>query len=240
MEIIPAIDIIDGKCVRLSKGDFEKKTVYHDDPAEVAKSFEAIGVKRLHMVDLDGAKGKPLQNLKVLEKVANHTTLVIDYGGGVKNTEDLKQVFNAGAAMVSVGSIVVKDPALFWQWVNDFGAAQFLPGADVLDRKIKIDGWKGETGIDIFDFIAEMVLKGIDRIFCTDISRDGMLKGPATGLYKEILMKFPSLKLISSGGISCYEDLVVLKEAGCYGSIVGKAIYEGKISLQQIETFINH
>lgn len=240
MEIIPAIDIIDGKCVRLAKGDFDKKIIYNDDPIEVAKSFEAIGITRLHIVDLDGAKGKPLQNIKALEEVSKNTSLVIDFGGGIKNTEDLKQVFNAGAAMVSVGSVTVKDPELFLQWINDFGADKFLPGADVLDQKIKIHGWKEETGIDIFDFIASMETKGIDQVFCTDISKDGMLQGPATGLYKEILMKFPSLKLIASGGISCYEDLVVLKEAGCYGAIVGKAIYEEKISLKQLEDFINN
>jgi len=240
MEIIPAIDIIDGKCVRLSKGDFDKKIIYNDDPLEVAKSFEAIGITRLHIVDLDGAKGKSLQNIKALEEVSKNTSLVIDFGGGIKKTDDLKQVFNAGAAMVSVGSVTVKDPELFSQWINDFGADKFLPGADVLDQKIKIHGWKEETGIDIFDFISSIMAKGIDRIFCTDISKDGMLQGPATGLYKEILMKFPSLKLIASGGISCYDDLVALKEAGCYGAIVGKAIYEEKISFKQIETFINN
>jgi phosphoribosylformimino-5-aminoimidazole carboxamide ribotide isomerase len=240
MEIIPAIDIIDGKCVRLAKGDFDKKIVYNDNPVEVAKSFENIGIRRLHIVDLDGAKGKPLQNIKTLENVSNNTSLVIDFGGGIKKTQDLKQVFNAGAAMVSVGSVTVKDPELFLHWVTDFGADKFLPGADVLDKKIKIHGWKEETGIDIFDFIASMETKGIDRVFCTDISKDGMLQGPATGLYKEILIQFPSLQLIASGGISCYDDLLVLQETGCQGAIVGKAIYEEKISLKQIQKFINN
>jgi phosphoribosylformimino-5-aminoimidazole carboxamide ribotide isomerase len=240
MEIIPAIDIIDGKCVRLAKGDFDKKIVYHEFPLEVAKSFEAIGITRLHIVDLDGAKGKALQNIKTLEEVSKNTSLVIDFGGGIKKTEDLRQVFNAGAAMVSVGSVTVKDPELFSQWIADFGPGKFLPGADVLDQKIKIQGWKEDTGINIFDFIASMIIKGMDRIFCTDISKDGMLQGPATALYKEILIKFPYLKLIASGGISCYDDLVALKEAGCNGAIVGKAIYEEKISLKQIKSFINN
>ncbi|MDE3184557.1 MAG: 1-(5-phosphoribosyl)-5-[(5-phosphoribosylamino)methylideneamino]imidazole-4-carboxamide isomerase [Bacteroidota bacterium] len=240
MEIIPAIDIIDGKCVRLAKGDFDKKIVYNDDPLKVAKTFENIGIKRLHIVDLDGAKGKPLHNIRSLKKISNDTSLVIDFGGGIKKTEDLKQVFDAGAKMVSVGSVTVKYPELFSKWIEDFGADKFLPGADVLDKKIKIHGWKEETGIDIFDFIASMQTKGIDRIFCTDISKDGMLQGPATGLYKKILLKFPSLKLIASGGISCYDDLVELKEIGCFGAIVGKAIYEEKISFQQLETFLKN
>lgn len=240
MEIIPAIDIIDGKCVRLAKGDFDQKVVYNDDPLEVAKSFEAIGITRLHIVDLDGAKGKPLNNIGALEKVAGNTSLVIDFGGGIKKTEDLQHVFNAGASMVSVGSVTVKDPELFTKWIGDFGTDKFLPGADVLDKKIKIHGWKEETGIDIFDFIASLIAKGINRIFCTDISKDGMLQGPATGLYKEIVTKFPSLKLIASGGVSCYDDLLMLQETGCSAAIVGKAIYEEKISLKQVEDFIKN
>jgi len=238
MEIIPAIDIIDGKCVRLAKGDFNKKIIYNDEPLEVAKTFEAIGIRRLHIVDLDGAKGKPLHNIHSLEKISNHTSLVIDFGGGIKETDDLKQVFNAGAKMVSVGSVTVKDPELFSQWITDFGADKFLPGADVLDKKIKIYGWKEDTGVDIFDFILSMISKGINTLFCTDISKDGMLQGPATELYKEILSRFPSLKLIASGGISVYKDLLELKEIGCSGAIVGKAIYEEKISLKQLEDFI--
>jgi len=238
MEIIPAIDIIDGKCVRLSKGDFDKKIIYNNDPLEVAKSFESVGIKRLHIVDLDGAKGEPLKNIKTLENVSTNTSLVIDFGGGIKTTQNLTSVFNAGASIVSVGSITVQGPELFSQWINDFGADKFLPGADVLDKKIKIHGWKEETGIDIFDLINELTSKGINRIFCTDISKDGMLKGPAIELYKEILSEFPSLQLIASGGISCYDDLLILKEAGCSGAIVGKAIYENKISLKQIGDFL--
>lgn len=240
MEIIPAIDIMDGKCVRLEKGDFEKKIIYKDDPLKAAKSFEAVGIKRLHIVDLDGAKGQGLKNIKSLEKISKNTSLIIDFGGGIKTTEDLKLVLNAGAAMVSVGSITVKDPELFSQWVNDFGPEKFLLGADVLDKKIKIHGWKEETGIDIFDFIKDIISNGISQIFCTDISKDGMMQGPASGLYKEILSKFPFLRLIASGGISCFEDLLILKEAGCNGAIVGKAIYEEKITLKQIEGYLKN
>lgn len=238
MEIIPAIDIIDGKCVRLEKGDFEKKIIYHNEPVEVAKSFEAVGINRLHIVDLDGAKGQPLANIKALENISKNTSLVMDFGGGLKTTNDLRSVFNAGAAMVSVGSVTIKDPDLFSQWVIDFGANQFLPGADVLEKKIKIHGWKEETGIDVFDFIKRMTGLGISRVFCTDISKDGMMQGPATDLYKEILAKFPALHLIASGGISCFEDLLLLQAAGCNGAIVGKAIYEKRISLKQLENFI--
>lgn len=238
MEIIPAIDIIDGKCVRLEKGDFEKKIIYNDDPLKVARSFEAVGIKRLHIVDLDGAKGQALKNIKSLEMISKNTSLIIDFGGGIKTTENLKLVFNAGATMVSVGSITVRNPELFSQWVNDFGPDKFLPGADVLDKKIKIHGWKEDAGIDIFNFIKGIISNGISQIFCTDISKDGMMQGPASGLYKEILSKFSFLRLIASGGISGFEDLLILKEAGCYGAIVGKAIYEEKITLKQIEEYL--
>ena len=207
---------------------------------KLRKDFEAIGIKRLHIVDLDGAKGQSLNNISVLEKVANNTSLVIDFGGGIKNTDHLQKVFNAGAAMVSIGSVTIKDPELFAEWITDFGADKFLPGADVLDKKIKIHGWKEDTGIDIFEFISSIIAKGINRVFCTDISKDGMLEGPAIQLYKEIVTKFPGLKLIASGGISCFEDLVELDEIGCDGAIVGKAIYEEKISLKQIADFIKN
>ncbi len=237
MEIIPAIDIIDGKCVRLAKGDFDQKIIYNDDPVEVAKSFEDAGIKRLHIVDLDGARRQSLKNLKTLQAISLNTSAVIDFGGGLKSTKHIESVFNAGANMVSVGSIVIKDPLLFSEWIADFGANKFLPGADVLNKKIKIHGWKEETGIDLFTFIRDLTVKGVRQIFCTDISKDGMMEGPATELYKEILLDFPSLDLIASGGISCYDDLVVLREAGCKGAIVGKAIYEGKITLKQIAEF---
>jgi len=240
MEIIPAIDIIDGKCVRLSKGDFERKKIYNDNPLEVAKSFEAIGIRRLHVVDLDGANWQPLKNIKTLENISGNTSLIIDFGGGLKTTEDIQSVFNAGAKMVSVGSITVKNPELFSQWIVDFGTDKFLPGADVLFKKIKIHGWKEDTGIDIFDFIKEMISKGINQVFCTDISKDGMMEGPSIKLYEEIISEFAGLHLIASGGISCLDDLLILKEIGCTGAIVGKAIYEEKISLKQIEDFIKN
>jgi phosphoribosylformimino-5-aminoimidazole carboxamide ribotide isomerase len=240
MELIPAIDIIDGKCVRLAKGDFTKKIIYNDNPVEVAKGFQSAGLKRLHIVDLDGAAGSALKNLDTLKNISANTSLEIDFGGGLKTTEDLQTVFIAGASMVSLGSITIKDPALFSQWIIDFGPAKFLPGADVLDRKIKINGWKEDTGVDIFDFIAGLLELNIQKIFCTDISKDGMMQGPATDLYKEILMQFPALHLIASGGISCYEDLFTLQEAGCKGAIIGKAFYEGKITMDQIDHFIKN
>lgn len=238
MEIIPAIDIIDGKCVRLVNGDFAKKIVYHKYPLEVAKSFDDVGIRRLHIVDLDGANGNPLKNLNTLETIAAQTSMVIDFGGGLKTTKDLQSVFNAGASMISVGSVIIKNPDLFSQCLIEFGTDKFLPGADVLHKKIKIHGWKEETGIEVFDFIEDLISKGITQVFCTDISKDGMMQGPATELYKEILLKFPSLHLIASGGISCFDDVNILKEAGCEGALIGKAIYEQKISLQQIKEFI--
>ena len=237
MEIIPAIDVIDGKCVRLAKGDFKQKIIYNDDPLKVAKEFEDAGINRLHIVDLDGANGEALKNVAVLERIAGNTSLTIDFGGGLKTTEQLTSVFNAGASMVSLGSIIVKDPALFEKWLGAFGAEKFLPGADVLDKKIRIHGWKEDTGIELFDFISTMISNGVNQLFCTDISKDGMMAGPASVLYGEILKEFPQLKLIASGGISCFDDLLVLKETGCSGAIVGKAIYEGKISMKQIKEF---
>ena len=190
MEIIPAIDIIDGKCVRLTKGDFEKKVIYNDDPLEVAKSFEGVGIKRLHIVDFDGANWQPLKNIKILENISKNTSLIIDFGGGIKTVENVLMVFNAGASMVSVGCLAVKDPVLFFQLINQFGADKFLPVADVLLKKIKIHGWKEETEIGVFDFISGIISKGINQVFCTDISKDGMMEGPSLDLYKEILSKF--------------------------------------------------
>lgn len=238
MELIPAIDIIEGRCVRLMKGDFNRKTVYNDNPLEVAKSFEDAGLLRLHIVDLDGANGYPLKNINVLEKIAANTKLTIDFGGGLKRTEDINSVFAAGASMISVGSVVVNRPDLFAQWVIEFGAEKFLPGADILNNKIKIHGWKEDTGLDIFDFIQSLLHLNIQTIFCTDISKDGMMQGPSVELYKEILKQFPSLHLIASGGISCYDDLFILKEAGCTGAIIGKAFYEEKITMRQVEQFL--
>lgn len=240
MQLIPAIDLIDGKCVRLSKGDYEKKTVYSNYPVDVAKKFEDAGVSRLHIVDLDGASGNGKGNLITLERIAGKTNLVIDFGGGIKATSNVNSAFNAGAAIINIGSVIVKDPELFKGWVNTFGAKKFLPGADVLDHEIKIHGWKEETGIDILNFIKGLAELNLETIFCTDISKDGMLEGPSFELYKEILQQFPSLHLIASGGIADYSDLLQLNEIGCSGAIIGKAFYEEKITLRQIENFVKN
>ncbi len=236
--IIPAIDIIDGNCVRLVKGDFKQKTVYHEDPLSAAKQFEDAGLQRLHLVDLDGAKAGRVINWKVLENIATHTSLVIDFGGGIKTEQDLQTVFNAGANMAAIGSIAVKNEKLFLQWVREYGAEKFFLGADVKNKQIAISGWLEDTSIDIFSFIGNYLAEGIDHVFCTDISKDGMLEGPAIDLYKQILDKFPVIKLVASGGVSSVDDLYVLKDIGCFGAIVGKAIYENKVSLQDLEQFV--
>ena len=236
MQIIPAIDIINGKCVRLSKGDYSKKIVYHDDPLAAAKSFEEAGLQRLHIVDLDGAKAGTIQNLNVLETIASNTNLKIDFGGGIKNINDVSNVFNAGASIVTLGSIAVKCPEIVEEWLMEFGADKILIGADVLNEKIKIGGWLEDGGISIFEFIGKMVADGAQNIFCTDISKDGMMKGPSVDLYKKIIEEFPSVNLIASGGVSSIEDVIKLKDAGCGGVIIGKAIYEGKIALSQLST----
>lgn len=240
MELIPAIDVIDGKCVRLAKGDFTKKIVYNDNPVAVARGFEDAGLTRLHIVDLDGAAGKSLKNLSVLEDISHNTKLVIDFGGGIKTTKDVEAVFGAGASMISIGSVIVKNPSLFGEWLKGFGPAKFLPGADVFEKKIRIHGWKENTGLDIMDFIKSLMELDIDKVFCTDISKDGMMQGPSTELYHEILQEFPSLHLIASGGVSCYEDLLALKEVGCKGAIIGKAFYEGKITMLQVQNFLKN
>ncbi len=239
MQLIPAIDIIDGKCVRLQKGDFNKKIIYSNNPLHVAQSFADAGLGRLHIVDLDGADGQALKNISVVETIASQLNFVMDYGGGMKKKEDIKSAFNAGADMISMSSVIVKNPQLFEELIEEFGREKFLPGADVLDKRIKIHGWKDDAGIDIFNFIKKLVEQKVNMIFCTDISRDGMMQGPSIDLYKEILKAFPGLHLIASGGVSCYEDLVALRDAGCSGAIIGKAFYEGKISLTQMENFIN-
>lgn len=234
MQIIPAMDIISGKCVRLSKGDFSTQKIYSNDPLDIAKSFEDAGLTRLHMVDLDGAKAGSITNLNVLESVAKNTGLIIDFGGGVKTLNDAKSVFDAGASIVTVGSMAVKDAGLIKEWITEFGAGKILVGADVLDGEIKISGWLEDSGVDIFIFLKRMVDIGVETVFCTDISKDGMMGGPSLILYKEIMRRFPALNLIASGGVSTKEDLVLLNEAGCKGAIVGKAFYEGAISLEEL------
>ena len=239
MIIIPAIDIIDGKCVRLTQGDYAQKTIYNENPLEVAKEFEDNGVTRLHLVDLDGAKAGKIINWKVLENIAANTSLVIDFGGGIKTKEDVEIVFKAGAALATIGSLAVKNETLFLEMLADFGADKFLLGADVKDEKIAINGWLNTTDIDIFDFMQQYVDKGVQQIFCTDVSKDGKLEGPSVDLYKKITERFPTLNFIASGGVSNNADLLALKETGCKGVIVGKAIYEGRITMAELKSWTN-
>ena len=234
MTIIPAIDIINGKCVRLTKGDYAQQKIYNENPVEVAKQFEDAGIKRVHLVDLDGAKAGKIVNLAVLESIAAATNLVIDFGGGIKNINDIGSVFNAGAAMATIGSLAVKHPALVEEWLMEFGTNKFLIGADVLDGKIKISGWLEDGGIEVFSFIGKMIGLGATNIFCTDISKDGVMEGPSIELYKEIMVQYPEINLIASGGVSTIDDVLELKKIGCSGAIIGKAIYEGNITLQQL------
>lgn len=238
MEIIPAIDIIDGKCVRLTQGDYAQKTIYNENPLEVAKEFEAAGLKRLHLVDLDGAKEGTVKNWAVLQNIAASTSLSIDFGGGIKQDKDLKIVFESGAAYATIGSLAVKQPDVFVSWLKDYGADKFLLGADVKSEKIAVAGWLETTDIDIYDFLNDYVAQGVQQVFCTDVSKDGKLEGPSTELYKKIIEKFPSLYFIASGGVSSMDDLYALKEIGCSGAIVGKAIYEGRIKLSELQQFL--
>jgi len=235
MEIIPAIDIIDGKCVRLTQGDYEQKKIYNEHPLEVAKQFEDAGLKRLHLVDLDGAKAGAVKNWKVLETLASKTSLIIDFGGGIKKDEDVKIVFNSGAALATIGSMAVKDEEEFVKWLFAFGADKFLLGADVKEEKIAVSGWLEKTDIWIYDFIQKYIEHGVQQIFCTDVSKDGKLEGPSIDLYKNIIAKFSELHFIASGGVSSLKDLEELKEIGCRGAIVGKAIYEGRIKLIELK-----
>jgi len=236
--IIPAIDIIDGKCVRLSQGDYNTKKIYSESPVEIAKEFEANGIKRLHMVDLDGAKQGKINNLKTLESVASVTGLEIDFGGGIKTTEDVESVLNAGAAFFNIGSIAVKQPELVESWIKQFGAEKILLGADVKDENIMIHGWQQSANINIVNYISAYINKGIRNMFCTDISKDGLLQGTSIDLYKKILTAFPQLNLIASGGVSDITDLEELDAIGCSGVIIGKALYEGKIQLSQLKKYL--
>ena len=237
MQIIPAIDLIDGKCVRLTEGDYAQKKIYNEDPLEVAKAFEGIGLMRLHLVDLDGAKAGEVVNWKVLEKIANQTQLSIDFGGGIKKETTLKTVFDTGAKYATIGSLAVKNRVVFEEWIERFGANAFMLGADVFEEKIAIGGWIEKTNIDVYEFIQSYMNKGIAQIFCTDIQKDGKLAGPSIDLYKRIIEKFPSLQLIASGGVSNIEDLHALRTIGCAGAIVGKAIYENRITLEELARF---
>ena len=237
MEIIPAIDIIEGKCVRLTQGDYAQKTVYNENPLEVALEFQDAGLKRLHLVDLDGAKAGAVKNWKVLETIAGKTGMVIDFGGGIKTEKDVDIVLNSGAALATVGSIAVKNKESLLKWMRQFGAEKFLLGADVKEGKIAISGWLEETDIEVVEFIRGYREEGIQQVFCTDVSKDGLLQGPSTELYKEILDALPGLHFIASGGVSTLKDLEDLQQIGCAGAIVGKAIYEGRITLQEFKKF---
>lgn len=234
MRIIPAIDIIEGKCVRLSKGDYNTKKIYNEDPLEVAQQFEDAGLQYLHLVDLDGAKTKHIVNWKVLEKLATKTSLKIDFGGGIKSDEDLRIAFESGAKQITGGSIAVKEPVKFTSWITAYGAEKIILGADAMDGKIAVSGWQEESELEVESFIQDYVSKGIEYVISTDISKDGMLEGPSFDLYQSILKKFPDLKLITSGGVSSIDDLIKLKEQGLEGAIVGKAIYENRVSLKEL------
>ena len=234
MRIIPAIDIIDGKCVRLSKGDYNTKIIYNENPLEVAKEFEAYGIQYLHLVDLDGAKSKQIINHKILESIASKTNLKIDFGGGLKSDKDLEIAFECGASQITGGSIAANNPELFEQWILNYGSEKIILGADCNNRKIATNGWLKESDLDVLDFIKSYQEKGILYVICTDIAKDGMLQGTSNDLYKEIL-KETKVNLIASGGVSSMDDLLLLKEMGCEGAILGKAIYEGNISLKELQ-----
>lgn len=234
MQIIPAIDIIEGKCVRLTQGDYAQKTIYNENPLEVALQFQDAGLERLHLVDLDGAKAGAVKNWKVLEQLTSKTKMVIDFGGGIKKEEDLQIVFDSGAAYATIGSLAVKEASKFVSWLQVYGASKFLLGADVKDEKIAVGGWLETTDINILDFIEQYTAAGISQLFCTDVSKDGKLEGPSIALYQKIISQFPDLYFIASGGVSNLTDLVQLKEIGCKGAIVGKAIYENRISLEEL------
>ncbi|MNX77840.1 1-(5-phosphoribosyl)-5-[(5-phosphoribosylamino)methylideneamino] imidazole-4-carboxamide isomerase [compost metagenome] len=238
MRIIPAIDIIDGKCVRLSKGDYDTKIIYNENPLEVAKSFEAHGIEYLHLVDLDGAKSSKIVNYKILEQIATQTSLQIDFGGGLKSDEDLKIAFESGASQITGGSIAVKNKAIFQKWISEYGSDKIILGADAKDEKVAISGWLEDSDEDLIPFIQDYQTKGIQYVICTDIAKDGMLEGPSFDLYKKILADANGVKLIASGGISTFDELPKLAHLGCEGTIIGKAIYEGRISLKQLENYI--
>jgi phosphoribosylformimino-5-aminoimidazole carboxamide ribotide isomerase len=238
MEIIPAIDIMDGKCVRLTKGDYSRQTIYNEDPLEVVQQFEDAGLRRLHLVDLDGAKAGDVKNWKVLEKIAGKTRLVIDFSGGISTQKNLEISFDSGATYAAIGSIAVKDEFTFSGWLLAFGADRFIIGADVKDQMIVIKGWTETTTLNVFDLVEKYKLKGVKQFFCTDVNKDGLLQGPATDLYKKLLNRHPSIDLIASGGVSKLKDLEELRQTGCSGTIIGKAIYENRISLNDLKRFI--
>jgi len=238
MQIIPAIDLIDGKCVRLSQGDFSQKTLYHDNPVEVAKNFEQAGIKRLHLVDLDGARQKKIVNWKVLENITNQTSLHVDFGGGVQSDQDIQIAFDCGAKQITGGSIAVKNPEIFEKWLKNYGSEKIILGADVKNEYIAVGGWEATSQLSLWDFLANYTQKTVRYTICTDVSKDGLLQGTATDLYRRMKEKFAELQIIASGGVSGVADLEELEEIGVFGVIIGKAIYENKISLADLKRFL--
>jgi phosphoribosylformimino-5-aminoimidazole carboxamide ribotide isomerase len=239
MHIIPAIDIIEGQCVRLEKGDYNKKKTYNADPLIEAKRFESMGFKKLHLVDLDGAKANRVVNLKTLERIASNTKLQIDFGGGLKTIDEARKVLSAGAYQVTGGSIAAQNRDEFLKWISEFGKDHVILGADVLHEMIMVSGWQEKTEIQLFEYLELYQEKGIEFVICTDISKDGMLEGPSLKLYKRILQRFPGLSLIASGGVTSMDDIKQLKDAGLYGAILGKAIYENRIDLEELANYVN-
>lgn len=235
IELIPAIDLIDGKCVRLTKGDYEQKKIYNENPVEVALEFERLGFKRLHVVDLDGAKSQHIVNIDVLREIAHKTSLTIDFGGGIKTSQDIEKAFANGAQMVTVGSIAVKQPELFMEWMERFGAERMILGADVRNGLISVNGWKEDSTEQLLPFLHKYIVKGVKNVLCTEISKDGTLSGPAIELYKEIMREYPDLHLIASGGVSSNEDIENLEVAGVPAVVFGKAFYEGKINIEKLK-----
>lgn len=238
IELIPAIDIIDGQCVRLTKGDYDCKKVYSNNPVDIARDFEKHGFRRLHVVDLDGAKSKHIVNTEVLRNITSSTSLTVDFGGGIKSEEDIRLAFEAGASLVTVGSLAVTQPELFLSWVERYGSDKFILGADVADGKVSINGWKEESSLTLEEFLHFYIGKGLRHVLCTDISKDGTLQGPAFDLYKRILKLYPDIDLIASGGISCAQDFRELEANGVPSVVFGKAFYEGRITWQELEQFI--
>ena len=234
IELIPAIDIIDGKCVRLTKGDYDTKKIYNEDPVSVAKEFEAHGIRRLHVVDLDGARSKHIVNDKVLQRIARETNLVIDFGGGIKTDEDVARAFEAGAHMITIGSIAVTDPERSMEWLHKYGPEHIVLGADVRNGRVSINGWKEDSQEELVPFLDRYLSEGMRNVLCTDISKDGMLQGPASALYREVMEQYPDCHLIASGGVSCMDDIRALEAAGIPAVVFGKAIYEGKIKLEEL------
>lgn len=238
IELIPAIDLIDGKCVRLTKGDYNQKKIYNENPVEIAKGFEEMGFKRLHVVDLDGARSKHIVNVDVLRAITTETNLIVDFGGGIKSEEDIEKAFVNGASLVTIGSIAVTQPELFLKWLDQYGADKLILGADVKNGMISINGWKEDSTEELLPFLKKYIDHGVKNVLCTEISKDGTLQGPATSLYREIMVAYPQIHLIASGGVSSNEDIIALEQAGIPAVVFGKAFYEGKINIPELLTNI--